>query len=401
MSVSREASRRAAATDGRAFSVLMVGAGFVLAMTAPIEIIFARRLGAGVVALAVYIAAPGIGMLVVDVLGSRFVPRLDARAIVCIGLSLFAVSSISLAVAPSYWPLLPARAIQGLGGGFLLGGALQAAVRLNPVKHDALITFNSAFLFGGVLGSPAGGYMAGLVRAGLNGFRFTFVACAFLSAAVALSVWRLLPQLPPASDAGRAHFGWPRLTSGPPGQAPAMLLATLGDFLRGGVVYSALPLVGQARHLSTATIGVAIGLLMAAEIVTVRTAAVALLRFGIVRGLVAALVGGIGFVTLLALSHGSVLFVLGSVGFGVVVAAATIIPPIILVTLHEEDAAAGLASFRVSSGVGMVVGSTSGGAAVVVLGPTTVFLAVAAVLGIGVVLAGQIGKQLPQPAVAA
>ncbi len=377
----------------------MVGAGFVMAMTAPIEAIFARRLGADVVALALYIAMPGLGILVVDVLGSRFVPRLDARSMVTIGVGLFGLASILLATAPSYWPLLPARAIQGLGGGFMLGGALQAAVRLNPVKHDALIAFNSAFLFGGALGSPVGGYMADLVTAGLNGFRFTFVACAALSAAVAWCVWTLLPPLPPADTAGRPHFGLPRLAGGPPGQGAAMLLATLGDFLRGGVVYAALPLVGQARHLSTGTIGLAIGLLMAVEIITVRTAAFGLLRFGVVQGLVAALSGGIGLATLLALSSGPVAFILGAVGFGLVVAATTIIPPLILVSLNEEDAAAGLASFRVSSGIGMLVGSTSGGAAVVVLGPTTVFLCVAAVLGLGVVLAGQIGKQ-PQPAVA-
>jgi predicted MFS family arabinose efflux permease len=377
----------------------MVGVGFVMAMTAPIELIFARHLGAGVVALAIYTATPGIGMLLVDVLGSRFVPRLDARTVVAIGVGLFGVSSILLAVSPDYWPLLPARALQGLGGGFVLGAALQAAVRLNPIKHDALIAFNSAFLFGGVLGSPAGGYMAGTV-AGLNGFRMTFATCAVLSALVGCLVWRLLPPLPPAHGAGRARLGWPRLAGGPPGQGPAMLLGTLGDFLRGGVVYTALPLVGQARHLSTATIGVAVGLLMAVEIMTVRSAAVGLLRFGVVQGLVAALTGGIGLATLIAMSSGTAPFILASLGFGVVVAATTIIPPLILVSLNEEDAAAGLASFRVSSGIGMLIGSTGGGAAVVLFGPTAAFLAVASVLVVGVGLAGQIGRQLPEPAAA-
>jgi predicted MFS family arabinose efflux permease len=373
----------------------MIAAGFALAMTAPLELIYARELGAGVIALAVYIAAPGIGMLLVDVLGSHYVPRLDARTMVALGIACFGISAIGLGIAGSFLPLLPARAVQGFGGGLLLGGALQATTRLNPVQDEALVTFNSAFLFGGALGSPAGGFLAGTV-AGLAGYRMTFGLCAALALAVAVGVLVWLPPLPPEPGVGRPRIGLPIL-SGPPGVGPALLLGTLGDFLRGGVVYTALPLTGQLRHLSTATIGVAVGLLLAVDILTVRLAKPVLRRIGPLPGLIVALTVGVGLAATLALTHGPTTYVLASAGFGIVVAAATIVPPLVLVSFHAEDAAAGLASFRVTSGVGMLAGSTGSGAAVIGLGPTTVFLAIGGVLVAAVALARRVDRRLSAP----
>jgi MFS family permease len=318
--------------------------------------------------------------------------------VVVIGLLCFGLASVALGVSPSYLPLLPARAVQGLGGGLLLGAGLQAAFRLNPVRHEALIAFNSAFLLGGALGAPAGGYLAGLLP-GLDGYRITFGICALLAFVVALCARWALPLLPPALGAGQPTIGWPRLVWAP-GLGPALVLGTLGDFLRGGVVYTALPLAGQARHLSTATIGVAVGLLLAVEIITVRNAGPLLGRFGVARGMVAALSVGVVLTLVLAMASGRPAFVACAFGFGVVIAAATVIPPLILVSLNGEDAAAGLASFRVSSGIGMLVGSTGAGAAVVILGPKVVFLAIGGVLLVGVVLARRIGRHLPAPAAA-
>jgi predicted MFS family arabinose efflux permease len=392
------ARRRARTPPRHAFALLMIGAGFALAMTAPLELIYARRLGAGVAALAVYIAAPGLGMLFVDVLGSHYVPRLDARVMVAMGIACFGVSAIGLGLAPSYLPLLPARALQGFGGGLLMGAALQATTRLNPVHDEALVTFNSAFLFGGALGSPAGGFAAGTV-AGLAGYRMTFGLCAVLALAVAVGVLFWLPPLPPEPGTARPRIGLPAL-SGPPGVGPALLLGTLGDFLRGGVVYTALPLTGQLRHMSTGTIGLAVGLLLAVDILTVRLANPVLQRTGPLPGLIVALTAGIGLAATLALTHGPLTYVLASAGFGVVVAAATIVPPLVLVTFHKEDAAAGLASFRVTSGVGMLAGSTGSGAAVVGLGPTTVFLVIGGVLVGAVALARRVDRGFGAPATA-
>jgi predicted MFS family arabinose efflux permease len=133
------------------------------------------------------------------------------------------------------------------------------------------------------------------------------------------------------------------------------------------------------------------------EIVTVRNAGPFLLRFGIVRCLTAALAGGVVLSTVLAVAEGRPAFVASAFLFGIVIAAATIAPPLVLVSLNSDDTAAGLASYRVSSGIGMLVGSTGAGAAAAALGPTAVFVGIAAVLSGGVVLSHHIGKG-PAPA---
>jgi MFS family permease len=261
-----------------------------------------------------------------------------------------------------------------------------------------LISFNSAFLLGGALGAPAGGIVAGLLP-GTAGYRLTFGICAAISAVVAIGVRTGLSALPPDVRSGRLTIGLPRF-AGFPGIGPALVLGTLGDFLRGGLVYTALPLAGQVRHLTTVTIGTAVGLLLCVEILTLRLAGPLLERFGIVRCLVAALSGGVVTSTALAVAQGRPAFVAGAVLFGVVIGAATIGPPLLLVALNEHDAAAGLASYRVSSGFGMLIGSTGAGAAVAALGPSPAFFGLGAILLAGVVLARHVGKRLPRPSAA-
>jgi predicted MFS family arabinose efflux permease len=373
----------------------MMAAGFVVSMTAPIELLYARRLGAGAVALAIYIAVPGAGVLVVDVLGTRFVPRLDARAALATGVLLFGVSGAALGASPGFLGLIPARALQGLGSGLLLGAALQAAVRVDTDRERALGGFNSAFLLGAALGAPAGGLLTGLVP-GTAGYRVTFGICALVSGVVAVSILAALPPLPPVLGVGLATIGLPRFSGGP-GIGLALILGMLGDFLRGGVVYTLLPLAGQARHLSTATIGVAIGLLSGVEILTMRNSARLFRRFGIVPCLLAALGIGVAIASSLALATGRTAFVAGAFVFGVVLAGATVAPQLVIVALHDDDPASGLASYRISSSVGMVVGSTGAGAAVAAIGASGVFVAVAGVMAGGVGLAYGVGRRLARP----
>jgi predicted MFS family arabinose efflux permease len=370
----------------------MTAAGFVVAMTAPLELIYARRLGAGVIALALFIVMPATTVLLVDVFGTRFVPRLDSRGTLTIGIFIFALSSFALGASPTFPPLIAGRALQGFGGGLVLGAALQAAVRVNPDRQHALGSFNGAFLLGAALGAPAGGFIASLAP-GTSGYRLAFGVCGILALLVALALRTALPPLPPHSGSGVAKIGLPRL-SGSPGIGAALALGMLGDFLRGGVVYTALPLAGQARHLSTVTIGVAVGLLSAVEILTLRNAARFFKRFGVKAFLLAALGLGVVVAGALAVAEGRLTFVAGAVLFGMVVAGATIAPPLLIVALSDDDPASGLASYRIASSVGMLVGSTGAGAAMAAIGASGVFLAVAAVLLGGLVLAYWTGREL-------
>jgi predicted MFS family arabinose efflux permease len=355
-------------------------------------LIYARRLGAGVIGLALFILTPASIVLLVDVFGTRLVPRIDARGTLATGTLLFAISSFALGASPIFSPLIAGRALQGLGAGLVLGSALQAAVRLYPDRQHALGSFNAAFLLGAALGAPVGGFVASLAP-GTSGYRLTFAICGALALLVALILRVALPPLPPVITAGEATIGFPRL-SGPPGSRSALALGMLGDFLRGGVVYTALPLAGQARHFSTVTIGVAVGLLSAVEIVTLRAAGRFLKRVGVVPFLLTALGLGVVVAAGLALVSGSLAFLGGAVLFGVVMAGATLAPPLVIVALSHDDPASGLASYRIASGTGMLVGSTGAGAAVATIGASGVFLLVGAVLLGGLVLAYRTGRQI-------
>jgi predicted MFS family arabinose efflux permease len=375
----------------------MVGAGFAMAMTAPLELLYGRRFGVGAIGLGVFVAVPAVGVLSVDVLGTRWVPRHDARALLAVGMLIFGIGELVMGGSPTFALLVVGRVIQGLGAGLLLGAALQAAFRSDSNRTRALGSFNGAFLLGNALGAPAGGFVAG-VASGTAGFRLAFLACAAVSAVVAIGLRAALPPLPSAVGAGDAEIGFPDL-GGTPGLASAMVLAMLGDLLRGGVVYTALPLVGQARHLSTLTIGIAVGLLSAVEIVVQRTSGRPLNRFGLAPCLIVTLCLGVGTSTLLAVANGSLAFLAGAMVFGVVVGGATLVPALLIVSLNEDDPSSGLAAYRIASSVGMLVGSAGAATAILAIGASGVFLALAAVLSGGAMLARHIGNLLDQPPV--
>jgi predicted MFS family arabinose efflux permease len=316
-----------------------------------------------------------------------------ARQVMSVGLALFGVSCLVMGLAPAFWVLLPGRVLQGVGAGLLFGGGLQAAVRVHDVRERAIGAFNSSFLLGGALGAPVGGWVAALV-AGTAGFRVAFVVCCVVCLVAALVAVLRLPELGPAVVAGPVEVGWPRF--GPtPGLGLALVLGSIGDFVRGGVVYTALPLVGAQRSFSTATIGLAVGVLSGVEILALSRSEPVLRRFGAVRCILVALALGVVASVLVGTTTGWAAFLAGSVLFGVAVAGATVGPPLVIVAL-AGDAAVGLAQFRIASGVGMTVGST--GAAVVAgaLGATRLFALIGAFLVGAIVVAHTVGRRQPQ-----
>jgi hypothetical protein len=79
--------------------------------------------------------------------------------------------------------------------------------------------------------------------------------------------------------------------------------------------------------------------------------------------------------------------------FGIVVAGATVGPPLVIVALTDEPGA-GLAKFRISSGVGMLVGSTGTGVAANAIGTSAVFVGIGGVLLGGTFVAYSVGRRL-------
>jgi len=298
-----------------------------------------------------------------------------------------------LGIAPSLSVLLAGRVLQGFGAGLLFGAALQAAVRVHQPRDRAIARFSAAFLLGGALGAPAGGILAGLAS-GRTGYRLAFIVCAALCVLAAWALKHSLPALA-AETSLPIEFGLPRL-SGTPGLGLALLLATVGDFVRGGVVYSALPLAGDSRHLSTAMIGTIIGLLSAVEIVLLALSGRFAHRLSPINCIIGSLLLGVIAAFLLASPTGLVGYVVGAVLFGFVVAGTTLGGPLMVMSFADDESA-GLARFRISSGIGMTVGSTGMGVTTAAIGSAEVFALLAAILLGGIALARHVGRAMSAP----
>jgi MFS family permease len=372
----------------RRFLVLILGAGCASSFTAPLEVVFGRRLGADPLVLAAYVALPGLGVLSVDFFGTRFVPRLDARRALALSLALFGIAEVAIGVAASPAELFPGRVIQGLASGLMLGSLLQGAVRVGQEPEHMVGKSNAAFMAGSVLGGPAGGLTATFLP-GTAGYRLSFFVCAAIAIVMCAAVCRSLPALPPLGATVRPRWTLPDL-GGVSGVRTALVLGTFGDLLRGSVMSTALPLAGLERHISTAYVGLAIGILSAVDVLALSLAVRAFRRFGTGRCLIAALAVGVGLAVYFAFSSGVAAFLLGAFGLGLVIGTVAMAPQLLLMSLHG-DASKGLATFRIASGFGSMAGSTASGAVAAAAGATVTFVGIAGVLAGGVAIVVRAG----------
>lgn len=279
----------------------MVVAGCTMSLTALLEVLFARNLGYDAVLMGAFMLTSGLGVILVDVLGTRFVPALDARRCLTVALGVFGLACITMAFAPPGL-MLAARMVQGFAGGLMLGGGLQAAIRVRPDDEArALGRFNAAFLFGAAVGS-SGGLLVAAGVSGLPGYRIAFTSGGVMAVLVALLLHLTLPQLR-AEGWQRPRFGLPRLAKNA-GGARILAIAMTGDFVRGGVLFTALPLVGAVRGYSTLAIGGVIAVISVFEIVLLVVAHRIVALVGVARAVGSALVLGCLGATVLALVEG-------------------------------------------------------------------------------------------------
>lgn len=375
----------------------MAAAGCTMSLTAPLEVLFAEDIDYGPQLMATFMLTSSVGVIVIDVFGTRFVPALDARRTLAAALALFGLACIGMAVAWAVPVMMVARLLQGFGGGMVLGGGLQAAVRVpqNPRGPGdlarALGRFNAAFLFGGAVGSPAGLVIAGVVH-GVAGYRIAFGITGTLALIIATGVLFALPSLAAPAGSDRPRIGLPRLGK-VPGTLSALLLAMIGDFLRGGVLFTALPLTGAARGFPILTIGVAIGLMSFVEIVTLSFAYGLLMRLGLAGLLLSSFGLGLACATVLAADGSPVAYLAVSAVFGCVLAGTTTGLPLVAVGL-VGNSSAGLARFRISAGLGMLAGSAGCATLGTAVGVASLFWVVTAVLFGGLALAYDLGRSL-------
>jgi predicted MFS family arabinose efflux permease len=378
----------------RWFLPLMVAGGIAMSLTAPLEVIFVREFWHTGLFIGIFMLSSSIGVIVVDVFGTRFIPGLDARITLTVGLVLFGVACIGMGVATGGLLLMVARVLQGIGGGVVLGAGLQAAVRVRPLKDDiaqSVGRFNAAFLFGGAVGSPGGLLLAGFIE-GRVGYVTAFVFTGVLALVVATILVATLPKLAAPVGIPRARIGLPRFER-TPGSRAALVLAMSGDFLRGGVLFTALPLAGAALEYSTLTISVAIALMSGVEIVVLLIAYRYIRPELVVAILIASFTLGMVCAALLALIPGQTTYLVASALFGVSLAGATASLPV-LVVAQVGESSAGLAKFRISAGIGLLAGSVGCAVLGAQAGIAVLFALIAVVLLASAQLARIVGRRL-------
>jgi len=372
----------------------MTASGIIVSLTAPLEVLFAREFSDSSMYIAVFMLTSALGVIMVDVFGTRFVPGLNARAALAAGLFLFGISCIGMGLAHNDTLLMTSRVMQGFGGGMTLGGGLQAAVRVRPGPAEsarALGSFNAAFLFGGAVGSPGGLLVAALLE-GNDGYRIAFTVTGMLAVLLSAMHAVVLPRLAAPPGVPRPQFGLPRFAK-TPGSGATLVLAMLGDFVRGGVLFTALPLAGAVRGYSTMTIALAIALMSGVEIVVLMISYRIIRRVGVVTVLMVAFAVGTLCAVLLALMHDSTTYLVASVLFGITLAGSTASLPLVVMA-QVGDSSTGLAKFRISAGIGILAGSVGCAVLGTRLGVTPLFALVALVLLASVQLAFFVGRRI-------
>ncbi len=396
MGLSVEYAERGAVWTRRArwFLPLMAAGGVTMSFTAPLEVLYGRELSRSSVYIGIFMLTSAVGVILIDVFGTRLVPGLDARVALTAGLSLFGVSSIGMGLAPDNVLLMASRVVQGFGGGMMLGAGLQAAVRVHPVPGDtprALGRFNAAFLFGGAVGSPGGLLLAGLIS-GKAGYQIAFVVTGVCALGAAVVLAFALPSLKPPPGMPRPRLGLPRFSRSTGGGA-ALVLAMSGEFLRGGVLFTALPLAGAARQYPTVAIAVGIALMSGSEIAVLSVAYRIIRRVGVVAVLLTAFALGAVCATVLALTSDLTVYLAMSVLLGVSLAGATASLPV-LVVAQVGDSSAGLAKFRISAGIGVLAGTVGCAVLGTLTGMAALFWLIAIVLLGSVQLTHFVGRRV-------
>lgn len=349
------------AFDERRFLAIVALCGVGLGMTAPITVLYASSFGAGPAVAGLTWSSLAVSLLAVDVLGTRVVPRLDGRTMLWSSLTIFGVGQLASAAAPSLVALIASRVVQGVGAAIFMGGGLQLVVRAAPPERvgRAIGTFN-ATLFAGISTGPLIGGGLGSVGSGQTGFRVACAVCGAVSGLAAIAARLGLPSIP----ALRAmQIGLPRRPRARPGLQmwPALALGGLGQALRGGVVFTVIPLFGSDHlGLATAEIGLGLSALAVVDIATMRVGGILVDRFRRSAILSAALVAGVVACASAPLVAGLPGFLVWCAAVGLSVGATSVVPAVIVVDVAAETEPA-IAAFRISGDAGEIVGATAVG----------------------------------------
>jgi len=141
------------------------------------------------------IAVSGFFAVVTSLFGNRILGQMDRKAVVLLYTSLLTLSSLTVALAPSYFIFLIGRAMVGIaiGGFWSLSTAILARLASGPDLPKAIALLQGGTAMAIVAAAPLGSFLGSLI-----GWRNTFLVTVPVGL-VALG-WQMtvLPNMPPA-----------------------------------------------------------------------------------------------------------------------------------------------------------------------------------------------------------
>ena len=229
---------------------VVVALGFGLVV--PVLPLFVRAFDVGLFAVTGVVAAFAGVRLLSSIYTGVLADRIGSRRAVGWGAIIVALSSLGVAVSPTYWAVLLVRGIGGFGSALFFNALLTHVVRVVPVdqRGRAVGALQGAFLFGIAFGPSVGGLLAEPL-----GLRWPFVIYAFFCGAAGVVALRFLPPATrPAAEPAPGFDTDVRAEDGPPTTRPQGVAATLRltrEFCSDRAFVAALVMMAASRWAAT------------------------------------------------------------------------------------------------------------------------------------------------------
>jgi MFS transporter, DHA1 family, multidrug resistance protein len=229
---------------------------------------YAKSFGVSITLIGLVITSFGITRILSDIPTSRLTTRFGRRPILIIGSIVLAISTLCAALLNSYWGLLVAWAIQGMGASLFMVSAMIMLVDISPAENrgQVMATFQGTQLIGSGIGPVMGGFVAQAW-----GYRSVFIVFTILTFLCFLISYFRLPETrdnrTAFADSQGQQLSKMRMVATQSGIRPLLLdirfvlisLIALGVVTMRAVAQNQiLPLLGQDRMgLSSGQIGIA------------------------------------------------------------------------------------------------------------------------------------------------
>jgi len=229
---------------------------------------YAKSFGVSITLIGLVITVFGITRILSDIPASRLTARLGRRPVLIAGSILLAGSSLCAALLSSYWGLLIAWAIQGVGASLFMVSAMIMLVDIGSPESrgQVMATFQGTQLIGSGIGPVMGGFVAQAW-----GYQWVFIVFGILTFLCFLISYFRLPEtrvnLPLSVESQGQQLSKTQTAATRTGVRPLLRdasfvlisLAALGVIMmRVAGQNQILPLLGQERMgLSSGQIGIA------------------------------------------------------------------------------------------------------------------------------------------------